>query len=164
MPRLNNLPIVLNIVQQCRFWSRVSGTSNVTGCWLWSGPVNDSGYGHFKTRTGALKAHRVAWTLKRGQIPSGMTLDHLCRTRLCVNPAHLEIVTNAENILRGESPTALNKQKTRCPRGHDFTPENTHVSVMHAGRPNERRWRVCMLCERERWKRSRARRRLKAAG
>lgn len=120
MPRANRVPIVLNIVQQGRFWSKVNGMSDPSGCWLWSERCDPFGYGHFRTRKLTLKAHRVAWTLKRGEIPIDMTLDHLCRVPKCVNPAHLELVTNAENIRRGTSPTALNAKKETCPNGHVY--------------------------------------------
>jgi hypothetical protein len=128
MPRVNSVPIELNIVQANRFWSNVSGMGRVDTCWLWSGRVDGFGYGHFKNQKRSLKAHRVAWTLKRGPIPAGMTLDHLCRNPRCVNPMHLEIVTNKENILRGTSPTAVNALKTHCKRGHELTPENIWTS------------------------------------
>ncbi len=62
-----------------------------------------------------------------GQIPSGLTLDHLCRVRNCVNPAHLEPVTHRENTLRGDGVTAINARKTSCHRGHPFAGENLYV-------------------------------------
>jgi hypothetical protein len=72
-----------------------------------------------------------------GQIPDGLTLDHLCRNRRCVNPAHLEAIPHSENIRRGKSPSALNRLKTHCKRGHAYTQENTHI---HNG---ERHCRTC---------------------
>jgi hypothetical protein len=141
MPRPNSIPIDLNIVQCARFWSKVSGVGPRNGCWLWTGRVDGFGYGHFKTRKRSLKAHRVAWTLKCGPIPPGMTLDHLCRQPRCVNPEHLQVVTNKENILRGTSPTAVNAQKTHCKRGHELTAENIWTK---RGRRN------CKQCQRDR--------------
>ena len=82
----------------------------------------------------------------RGPIPEGLTLDHLCRVRACVNPAHLEPVTLRENTLRSPSaPTAINARKTECLRGHAFTPENTWV---HRSR------RCCRECKRSWWRRT----------
>jgi HNH endonuclease len=71
------------------------------GCWLWTGQVNESGYGHFRRRDGrTVKAHRFAYETARGPIPEGLTLDHLCGRPRCVRPTHLEPVTNAENLRR----------------------------------------------------------------
>lgn len=79
-----------------------------SGCWLWTAKRNSKGYGIFwtgpktKERAGTWnRAHRVAYRLFVGPIPDGMLLDHLCRVPGCVNPDHLEPVTNRENLLRG---------------------------------------------------------------
>lgn len=68
-----------------------------SGCWLWAGADNGVGYGKFRGKY----AHRISYEMNRGPIPNGMHLDHLCRVRCCVNPSHLEPVTNAENARRG---------------------------------------------------------------
>lgn len=70
------------------------------GCWLWLGSIDRDGYGNAKTRYGRA-AHRLTYQAYVGDIPEGMQLDHLCRQRSCVNPYHLEPVTQQENILRG---------------------------------------------------------------
>lgn len=93
------------------------------GCWPWAGNRNRKGYGMFHG-TKAMSAHKWAYTYWVGPVPEGLQLDHLCRNRGCVNPAHLEPVTNRENQLR--SPISL-INKTHCIRGHGFTPENTYV-------------------------------------
>lgn len=99
----------------------------MTGCWLWTGALQPTGYGsmHLKGRSG--RAHRAAYEALVGPIPTNLTLDHLCRTRCCVNPDHLEPVTQRENVLRGAGPWATNKRKTHCKRGHAFDEANTHV-------------------------------------
>ena len=74
-----------------------------------------------------IQAHRVAYELVKGKIPAGLELDHLCRNRICCNPAHLEAVTGRENSLRGVSPWAKNACATHCPRGHPYDAENTYV-------------------------------------
>lgn len=89
-------------------------------CWWWTACINpDTGYGTFWDGK-VLSAHRWAYEHFVGPIPEGLHLDHLCRVRRCVNPAHLEPVTLAENVRRGERAT-----KTHCKNGHEFTPENT---------------------------------------
>ena len=94
-----------------RFWSKVE----FGDCWLWGGSHTRNGYGQATGRDWRKKVlpHRVAYELLVGPIPEGMQLDHLCRTLLCVNPDHLEIVTHYENHQRG-----YKAKKTHCRRGH----------------------------------------------
>lgn len=112
------------------------------GCWVWQGYLT-RGYGHFWTGQTMHIAYRIAYQVHRGDIPSGLHLDHLCRNRACVNPDHLEAVTPRENWRRGIAPSVDNALKTHCIRGHEFTPENTYGS-----KPNDRHCRQCAL-ERE---------------
>lgn len=72
-----------------------------TGCWHWMKARTTTGYGHFSIARVYYQAHRIAYILHRGTVPTDMFLDHLCRNRWCVNPAHLEIVTHQENVRRG---------------------------------------------------------------
>jgi hypothetical protein len=73
------------------------------GCWVWKGSLHRQGYGMFRNESSPL-AHRYAYLLFRGKVPEGLVLDHLCRNSKCVNPFHLEIVTQTENIRRGNAP------------------------------------------------------------
>lgn len=99
----------------------------VTGCWLWQKRRDRDGYGRFKVDCKVQGAHRVSYELFVGPIPDGLPLDHLCRTRHCVNPAHLEPVTVRENTLRSPlAITALNVLKTHCPAGHPYDDDNTY--------------------------------------
>lgn len=77
-----------------RFWSKVNKTAK---CWLWTGVMNDDGYGLFSHHGKNERAHRFAWTLLVGEIPDGMQLDHRCRNRVCVKPDHLRLATNKQN-------------------------------------------------------------------
>ena len=123
-----------------------------TGCWNWRGSKGGfkRGYGIFSFRGRVVLAHRFSYRVRRGAIPFETPhLDHLCRNPGCANPDHLEPVTNKENALRGVSFSAVNAKKTRCPAGHEFTPENT---IIDHGR------RRCRLCRRELQRASEARR------
>jgi hypothetical protein len=83
-------------------------------------------------------AHRAAYTLLVAPIPDGLTIDHLCRNTSCVNPAHLEPVTQRENGLRGTSPAAVNARKVECVNGHPLSGDNLHI-----GTDGSRRCRIC---------------------
>lgn len=112
-----------------RFWSKVEFTET---CWRWQGAINKGGYGSFGIRRGlgpmrTVLAHRWAYEFCVGAIPEGLTLDHLCRVRNCVNPDHLEPVSLRANTLRGISPHAQNARKTHCPQGHPYDEGNTYV-------------------------------------
>lgn len=84
-----------------------------TGCWVWLGRSSRNGYGRICVRGKERQAHRVLWALLFGPIPPAHVLDHLCRNRACVNPAHLEPVTVQVNTLRGDGPTARRWREKR---------------------------------------------------
>lgn len=104
------------------FWKRVEKTET---CWLWRGAVKADGYGQIMRLRKSIYAHRYAYELERGPVPDGLGLDHLCRVRNCVNPDHLEPVTTAENLHRGEGVAGRNFRKTQCSRGHLYDLLNT---------------------------------------
>ena len=115
-----------------------------SGCWLWLGFITNRGYANSKNRSfpGEQLGHRLSYMYHVGPIPEGTEIDHLCRVCSCVNPAHLEAVTHAENQRRGHSFAATNHRKTHCLRGHEFTPDNTYISL--SGR-HKRRCKICEL-------------------
>lgn len=128
-----------------RVWMRFD--RDVNGCWLWNGSVQPNGYGTIARAghgNGREYAHRFVYTLLVGPIPDGMCIDHLCRIKRCVNPAHLEVVSYSENILRG----LHSELKTHCANGHPRTPEN----LVRNGRRGSTR---CKICNNERGRASR---------
>lgn len=98
-------------------------------CVLWTGSIDTRGYGYVKADGRTYRAHRLAYEEAHGEIPEGLVIDHLCRVRACVNPDHMEAVTQRVNVLRGESLQAQNARKTECIRGHAFDDENTLLTA-----------------------------------
>lgn len=125
-----------------RFWAKVD-KSSANGCWRWTAATNSRGYGQFWLSPRHRMAHTVAYELLIGTVPAGLVLDHLCRNHSCVNPAHLEPVTQAENIARGMAPNALAVRTGRCMRGHELTPDNLRVNKRSGGRASKRQCRTC---------------------
>lgn len=114
-----------------------------TCCWLWKASRDRDGYGKIKYGGTMRLAHRVIYELLVGAIPEGLQIDHLCRQRGCVNPAHLRPVTWRENQLApgSRARAAACAAKTQCPRGHPYDSENTYVW---------RGERYCRACRRPR--------------
>lgn len=127
---------------------RVSPEPN-TGCWLWLGIVNHGGYGIVSMNSRNQGAHRVAYKLFIGPVPTGLHIDHLCRVRCCVNPAHLQAVTQAVNNQRN--------QKTYCKRGHELL---THGRPRKDSLTGTRRY--CVTCRALRVRPSRSKKGLTA--
>jgi len=113
-----------------------------TGCWHWIGSLKDSGYGCLNVGGRTEYAHRFAWMHLRGPIPKGLTIDHLCRVRKCVNPDHLEVVTQKVNTLRGDGPSAKQARQIECIHGHSLVGDNLYI-VPSTGK------RQCRICRRE---------------
>ena len=116
-------------------------------CWDWLAGRDHKGYGQFWLDGGTRLAHRVSYEYANGPIPNGLQLDHLCRNRACVNPAHLEPVTGRDNLLRGETKAAMNAAATHCSNGHAFDEVNTYHWRGH---------RICRACGRDISRRKRA--------
>jgi len=129
--------LTLTDIDSRRFWAAVHVADN--DCWEWTGSLNPHGYGAFNVNDGHRQAHRVAYEIIVGPIPDGLQIDHLCRNPPCVNPAHLEAVTQRENILRGVGFAAKAARATHCPSGHPYNEANTYVSPSTG-------WRRCRTC------------------
>jgi len=114
-----------------RFFAKVDKTDT---CWNWTAYLNEDGYSKFRLNGKHRFGHRVAYEWFVVPIPDGLTIDHLCRNRKCVNPSHLEVVTHKENVLRGTAPSAQHAVKTHCPRGHEYNEENTFFKTGSKGR------------------------------
>lgn len=119
-----------------------------SGCWIWIGAITTGklDYGNFSLGGMNYRAHRVSYEHEIGKIPQGLVLDHLCRNTLCVNPVHLEPVTQRVNRERG----GLGRFKFSCDGGHPRSEENTYT--------NNRGNQVCRICRRIRnkeWKKRR---------
>lgn len=110
------------------------------GCWIWRNKPSGHGYSETTNNGKRIKLHRYMYERYKGEIPVGLVIDHLCRVRHCINPDHLEAVTNRENVLRGISISAKYARKTHCKHGHEFTKANTRV--YNGGR-------YCRACARE---------------
>lgn len=128
-----------------RFWGKVDRTGGDDACWLWLASKTWNGYGMFGVGHTNLYVHRI--TLGN-PVPTGFVVDHLCRTRNCVNPKHLEVITNRENCERGLRGVLL----THCKHGHERTAANTLLET-YGGRTN-RRCRICLSARRKRPMRS----------
>ena len=124
------------------FWNKVDRSKGEDSCWPWQGYIHPDGYGQVRYHGKMQKAHRIAYLLTIGNIPDDMELDHLCKSRDCINPNHLEPVTRETNINRSDSLAVKNRQKTHCPKGHPYSEENTILDKSSGGRR-------CQICRRE---------------
>lgn len=123
-----------------RAFAKIKMPSNFFECWIWEGYTNKDGYGQFYDgeQNGA-RVHKWLYENSIGPVPKGLELHHKCFVTKCVNPIHLEPTTHTKNIAESPCVSTINKAKTHCPKGHEYTWENTYVE------PNRgvRRCRTC---------------------
>lgn len=121
-----------------RLMARVT-CDDIDGCWEWTGARGTGGYGQVRLRGSKTTAHRAMFEAVKGAIDPELDIDHICRNRLCVNPAHLEAVTHRENIRRGAIARGV---AYRCRFGHDkvMLPYG-RMRCRECGRQNAKRFR-----------------------
>lgn len=141
-----------------RFDAKVERTSS---CWLWCAARARNGYGLFNFNGQMRTVHRVAHERWKGPIPPGLTIDHLCRNRACVNPDHLEVVSQRENVRRG-LVSALRPQRVECRNGHRMDPGNRYMVKSRTGRPRME-CRACHLASMARYRAKRRQAALQAS-
>lgn len=124
-----------------RFWAKVALALDGSGCLNWLGSRKRSGHGLFRIGGRNVYAHRWAWEEWNDPIPEGLVIDHLCRNPSCVNPDHLEVVTQRENVLRGMAPAAHNARKRTCDRGHEFVKRDGRRRCPRCDREAKRRYK-----------------------
>lgn len=128
--------------------------SDGLSCWHWRGARSSGGYGQIWVDGKLRPAHRVMYELKVAQVPEDLVIDHLCRVRHCVNPDHMEVVSQEENIRRGEGGKNY-RDKTHCPQGHPYAGDNLYTA------PSGNR--LCRKCQRRHQRAFRKRARLERA-
>lgn len=123
-------------------------------CWLWTSSIDRGGYGRLSWRGRLHGAHRLSYRFFRGHIDATMELDHLCKTRHCINPYHLEPVTHAENVRRGDAWKI--SLRSHCSNGHELSVDNLSFRSIN------KKWRICKECMRGYTKKYRERKELMA--
>ncbi len=129
-----------------RFWDKVNKTDT---CWLWTAWHNGLGYGLIKINGKAVLAHRYSYELQKGAIGIGKVIDHLCRQPACVNPEHLEAVTQKVNTERAIGAVWQRRRaQTHCIHGHELS--GTNLYIRRDGK------RACKECKNKATRKARA--------
>jgi hypothetical protein len=138
-----------------RIWSRLDRSGR---CWLWRGTRTLAGYGQVQICNQRLYLHRLVYEWVRGEIPEGHVIMHTCDTPACVNPAHLRVGTQSDNMQDAAQKGRMNnwmRDRVACKNGHPF--EGRNVAIHYEGKYRIRRCRTCARVRmRERTRRLRA--------
>lgn len=128
-----------------RFYDRTQMSQD---CWQWTGHVMNAGYGSFATSKGTTLSHRWSYEHFIDEIPPKVTVDHLCRNKLCVNPDHMELVTRTENIKRAGLTGIAKREakKTHCPKGHSYLEHGVVYKNGYTEYGTEKFARRCTVC------------------
>lgn len=143
-----------------RFWPKVNKDGQLPEhrpelgpCWVWTGSLDKDGYGRLRGVGGrsslVISSHRLSWERVNGPLPDNLEFDHLCRNRRCCNPTHLEAVTHAVNVKRGNCPSTVLHRAGLCKRGHVQGQESTYY---HKTGPRAGNASYCLVCAREKRK------------
>lgn len=144
----DNYPEVLTENEFNRFFTKVDKEgpivkSELGKCWIWTASIRkEDGYGNFYLRGKRVYSHKLSYVIASGSFSEDLKLDHLCRNTSCVNPSHLEPVTDKINIFRGTGVAVTHSKKTHCPRKHLLEPPNLGKAAKKTGR------RACLACAR----------------
>lgn len=143
--------IILSKSDILRFMVKIQlPRDKINECWEWTAARYGNGYGGFRINSprAIVYAHRVSYVIHKGLIPNGLVIDHLCRNRKCVNPNHLEAVTDHVNIVvRGTGLSAMESRQTHCKNGHPLSGDNLNQAMLKQG------YRDCRTC-RNAWARA----------
>ncbi len=137
---LKACPFEVNEGAMVRFYNKKK-TDDQTGCWNWMGAIQSNGYGNFYFAGNNILAHRFSYEAHKGRIPGDLTINHKCKNTRCVNPDHLEIMTQYENSMLGDNPMAINARKTVCINGHSLT--GNHIKIINRKDGIRRQCRKC---------------------
>lgn len=127
-----------------KIWRKIEASS-AEGCWNWNGTKRKDGYGKLMIDGKFVRAHRFFYELIIGRIEEVKVVDHTCRNRSCVNPAHMEIVTRAENTRRGNGEVMNANRSNCCVKGHKRTRETICAKLKRDGTAHI----VCRICRNE---------------
>lgn len=125
------------LMDTTKYWEKVNKTS---GCWKWGAWSNGKGYGLVRINGKSYLAHRISYEIAYGEIPKGLVIDHICNNTKCVNPSHLQAITQQQNILRSTKHISKERaSKKQCIRGHNLFGDNLYI--------RKDRRRACKLCK-----------------
>jgi len=139
---MNALPKRLDRVSDATRLLEYSQPEPNSGCWLWTHSLNIHGYAQVTIKGGMAIAHRLAYKIWIGPVPEGAVLHHRCHTRSCINPDHLEPMTQRQHVKLADCPTTINANKTVCLAGHPL--EGANLRIRRNGD------RICRECHRRR--------------